>query len=90
MYSGKTSKAILDSGTSFISVPGADFNRIIKLLSKRHSTDFGCQNNDTLCFFLGECKDKIKKLEPIQIQLGDDWDFGVPPEDYMLDYEEAN
>lgn len=29
-------------------------------------------------------------LEPILIQLGDEWDFGVPPEDYMLDYEEAN
>lgn len=32
----------------------------------------------------------IKKIDPIQIQLSDDWNLGLPPEDYMIDYNEAN
>lgn len=43
-----------------------------------------------MCFFLGECSKVVDRLDPIKIQLGDDWDFSVAPEDYLIDYEENN
>ena len=52
-FSGITSRAILDTGTSFITVPTSDFHQIINHFSSRHPTTFGCQPDQTVCFFVG-------------------------------------
>lgn len=62
----------------------------MKVFSKRHSTEFGCQKEPAICFFLGACSNYYSKLEHLEFQLADDWQFSVPPEDYLLDYSEAD
>lgn len=52
-FSGATSRAILDTGTSFITVPTSEFNKIVNHFQSRHPTTFGCEADQSICYFVG-------------------------------------
>ena len=54
VFSGSTYRAILDTGTSFITVPVSDFQSIIKVFSQRHSRTFGCEQGNSICYLVGK------------------------------------
>lgn len=81
VFSHETTKAILDSGTSFITVPSSDFKKIQRAYQSRFSVIFNCQTTGgaPFCFFVENCEKTYTKLDHLQVQLGDDWQFSVPP-----------
>ncbi|CDW83707.1 eukaryotic aspartyl protease family protein [Stylonychia lemnae] len=81
-----TSKAIVDSGTSMITVPRDVFSKFKSTLDTSYSSeDISCDDQDMMCFYQGECKDYYSKFKHLKIQLGDRWVFTIPPQDYLVD-----
>jgi Eukaryotic aspartyl protease len=89
IYSDKTSKAIIDSGTSLITVPYEDFQKLNKLYNSQFlvNYDYVCFEEYHICVFAGKCSGWWNRLEPIKLQFSGDKVLTVPPEDYLTDVE---
>ena len=93
IHKGTQNQAILDSGTSLITIPTLEFTEFMKIYSKRYfSYGFRCQLEPKLCFFMGKkCSEVRGKVDDIRIQLGGaSYDFSVPFEDYTIDFNEKD
>lgn len=89
IFSSETKIAILDSGTSMMSMPFTDFNKFKKIYQAAYPGEFTCLDKQNLCFFMSKCSNYLSKLDYIKIQLSDHWEYKVHPEDYTIDYEET-
>jgi hypothetical protein len=74
-------------------IPTIEFNEFMKIYSKKYDAlGFRCQSYpySSICFFMRKkCVDLSGKVDDIRIRLGGaSYDFGVPFEDYTVDYNQ--
>ena len=64
IYSGETSKAIIDSGTSLITVPYKDFVELTESYKRNfvENKDYLCYLNYKICVFIGKCSAVAPRL----------------------------
>ena len=88
VFTKRAKLAILDSGTSLITLPSQEYEKIVDIYHTKFKTtdSFGCQTEPMLCYFRAKCSTITPKLKNLKFQLGDDYDFNVPPEDYTIPY----
>jgi hypothetical protein len=68
VFSKVAKTAILDSGTSLITMPNEEYEKIIDIYHSkfRTSDSFGCQKDPELCYFRTKCKAVISKLKNLK------------------------
>ena len=71
-------------------MPTNEYEKVVEIFHNkfRSSDSFGCQQDPVLCYFRTKCQTVYPKLKNLKFQLGDDFDFNVPPEDYLIAYQE--
>jgi hypothetical protein len=87
VLSDSVSDAILDSGTSLITIPYNDFLSFSSKLKSKHN-DVVCEMGSiSACYFERSCAHYFDSLDYIKVQLGDNYVYGVSPRDYLVDIE---
>mmetsp|Transcript_26775 Transcript_26775/g.25800 ORF Transcript_26775/g.25800 Transcript_26775/m.25800 type:complete len:162 (+) Transcript_26775:545-1030(+) len=64
-------------------MPVLEFNNLIDDVSKAIGSD-NLQCFQQLCFMFQACSDFYDDLDSIYVGFGNDWMFGIPPDQYLL------
>ena len=69
IFSGETNKAIIDSGTSLITVPYKDFVALASSYTSKfvENVEYICYLDYKICLFLGKCASVAPRLDPIYL-----------------------
>jgi Eukaryotic aspartyl protease len=73
---------IVDTGTTLIAIPSADFE---KLARKWMKDDNEVLCSSELCYKIGTCNNLWKPIEPIEFKFADGFTFSIPSTMYLID-----